>query len=634
MFTVFRAVCSGARRGTVPLLIWLSPSLVSFEDLKRQVLDRVDIVDLVSEHVTLKRSGSRWVGLCPFHEEKTPSFTVSPDRAAFKCFGCGKGGDAFSFVQFRENVDFTEAMRILADRAGVEFTGFRRESAGGPGRVDVAKVNTWAVRFFRDRLLDTELGRSARQYLERRGVSNETSERFGLGLACDGPQGLRRAASGAGIDEALLTAADLIRPSDRGDSYETFRNRLMFPIRDATNRVVGFGGRTLVDDRAKYINSRQTSLFDKGRGLYGVELARDAIQKRGRAVVVEGYMDCIAAHQAGFGEVVATLGTAMTEAQVDLLRRYSDEIILLFDSDKAGVAAAERAIQVALPRCVKVRLARTPEGTDPSDFLADHGVDEFSDGLNSAVDALEFKWIATRQRFHAGESESQQREAVLDFLRIVASAADAAAVDVIRRGQMVMQVAHLLQMGRRDVEQLMSRLRPKNRREQAQAEEGRGDHQSSKPPSGEQGAWTRWLEFVLNDSSLLASDGSMADVARIADPRDRRIGLIVCALWKERGAFRPVDVSVKCDAPEDAQRVTELAGRGAAREGFSGWFELAVQCIQSAIKNETTERRRDECVGVPEGKQPSNELLAAVGHGASEHRSFAPRRMTRNRNET
>ncbi|MCH8967155.1 MAG: DNA primase, partial [Planctomycetes bacterium] len=322
-----------------------------FELKKRQITDRLDILAVASQHVRLKRSGRRWVGLCPFHSEKTPSFTVTPDLGLFKCFGCGKGGDLFSFVQMRENVPFGEAFRMLADRAGVELVAGPTERSQGPGRVDVAKVNEWALRFFRANLTSAELGKNARDYLRGRGFSDEIVERFELGLATDGAPAIKDAAKRAGFDAPLLLGADLVREGDSGGAYETFRNRLIFPIRDATGRVVGFGGRTLVDDRAKYLNTRQTVLFDKGRGLYGIHQARTAVQERGRAVVVEGYTDCLAAHQAGFTETVATLGTAMTESQVDLLRRDSDAIILRFDSDDAGEAAADRAIHVALPRC-------------------------------------------------------------------------------------------------------------------------------------------------------------------------------------------------------------------------------------------------------------------------------------------
>ena len=236
----------------------------SFESKKREILDRVDIVDVVSEHVSLKRRGRSWVGLCPFHNEKTPSFTVSSERGTFKCFGCGKGGDVFSFVQTRENVAFMDAFRILADRAGVELIQASGTAASGPSRSDLASVNAWGTKFFRARLRHETIGASARHYLDGRGISAESAERFCIGLAANGLPDLRSAAEQAGIDVKMLIAADLIRKSEDGRTYETFRDRLIFPIRDATKRVVGFGGRTLVDDRAKYLNTRQTSL---GQGI-------------------------------------------------------------------------------------------------------------------------------------------------------------------------------------------------------------------------------------------------------------------------------------------------------------------------------------------------------------------------------
>ncbi|GAG39517.1 unnamed protein product, partial [marine sediment metagenome] len=246
-----------------------------FELKKGEILSRVDIVDVVSESVALKQRGKRWVGLCPFHSEKTPSFTVTPDLGLFKCFGCGKGGDVFSFIQYRENVPFIEAMQILADRVGVDLDrkGSGDPSSGGPTRADLARINDWAVGFFRRNLLASETGRSAREYLRGRNVADATAESLKLGLATDSGASLLEAATRAGVHRSLLLAADLVREGDRGRAYDTFRHRLMFPIRDATGRTVGFGGRTLGDDRAKYINTRQNGLFDKGRNLYGIDLA-------------------------------------------------------------------------------------------------------------------------------------------------------------------------------------------------------------------------------------------------------------------------------------------------------------------------------------------------------------------------
>ncbi len=605
-----------------------------FERAKREILDRVGIQELASEHVTLKRSGRRWVGLCPFHAEKTPSFTVSPERASFKCFGCGKGGDIFSFVQFRENVTFGEALRMLADRSGVDLGETRRRDQSEPGRTDIARVNEWAMRFFRSRLLDESAGQETRAYLRNRQISDESAERFSVGLATEGGESLSGAAARAGFDSAWLVAADLIRQGDRGDFYDTFRNRLMFPIRDATSRVVGFGGRTLADDRAKYLNTRQNILFDKGRGLYGIDLARDSIGKRGRAVVVEGYTDCLAAHQAGFTEVVATLGTALTEAQVDLLRRYCEQIILLFDSDQAGEAAAERAIHVAFPRCVRVRLARIPEGKDPSEFLDRNGPDEFSDLLNSAVDALEFKWLQTKERFQAHASIVKQREAVLDFMRVVAEAAQTTAVDAIQRGQMVIQVAHLLQMDRSEVGRLMFRVEPKRVGGPARFGDRQGEEQHSIPPDAEQAAWSHLLEVVLNEPRLLSAADLLPEISRIVDQRDRNIASVMRELAEQQGEFILADVSARCHEPAVVERLTELARRGAKRGNYEQTFRLAIERILRAVRDEELDRHKRGCletVGERHSPQPSPESHAAVSEGARQHRSYAPRRLIRSR---
>jgi DNA primase len=568
--------------------------LRDFELKKRQILDRVDILDLVSEHVSLKRSGRRWVGLCPFHTEKTPSFTVSPEYGSFKCFGCGKSGDSFSFVQFRENVTFAEAMGLLADRVGVELGSGHCDESAGPARTDLVKVTAWAARYFRAQLLDKAIGREAQEYLRGRHISDATAEQFGLGLAIQDVSGLSNAAARAGIDRAMLLATDLMRQGDSGRCYDTFRNRLMFPIADATGRVVGFGGRTLGDDRAKYLNTAQNALFDKGKSLYGLPAARQGIAERGRVIVVEGYMDCLAAHQAGFTETVAALGTALTETQVDVLRRHCDQMILLFDSDEAGEAAAERAIHVALPRCVTVRLAHVPGGEDPSDFLSHAGKEKFSDLLNRAVDALEFKWLRTQERFRGMGSDQRRRDAVLEMLRLVAEAADTRAVDTIQRGLLVNQVAHLLQMDRREVDDTMRRLRRK--RTYVSAPPGTGVVESPRrvPPDSEQAAWTHLLEVLLNEPALWSVLDEPLDANRIADAQDRRIATVVFELAGQTGEFSPTDVSARFQEPECVARVMELVERGARRGNYENTLRLALERIRSALRNEEVERSRQE----------------------------------------
>jgi DNA primase len=604
--------------------------LYDFELKKGEILNRVDIVDVVSEYVALKQRGRRWVGLCPFHSEKTPSFTVTPDLGLFKCFGCGKGGDVFSFIQYRENVPFIEAMQILADRAGVDLgrKGSGGPSSNSPTRADLARINDWAVGFFRGNLLAGETGRSAREYLRSREVADATAELLKLGLATDSGVSLLEAAGRAGIQRPLLVAADLVREGDRGRAYDTFRHRLMFPISDATGRTVGFGGRTLGDDRAKYVNTRQNGLFDKGRNLYGIDLARKAVNSKRRAVVVEGYTDCLAAHQAGFTETVATLGTALTDSQVDLLRRYCDEIILLFDSDEAGEAAADRAIRVALPRCVKVRLAHIPVGKDPSDYIAQAGPEGFSDVLNSAIDALEFKWSQTRARFDADGSDAARREAVMDFLGIIGDAYGTRAVDAIQRGLLLNQVAHLLRLERRELDQLMVRIQKRSTPRGLQASGSGEGARRSAPADEEQAAWTRVLEVLLNEPGVLDSPASLPDLCRIADGRDQRIARNVVQLAQQDGEFRFADLLARCSDPEDAPRIEELGRRGAVRGNYQSRFHEAVKLIRRASDNLEIERSRQRFARAESKLKPfeeSRDQFKDFVEGVQEHRHFVPR---------
>jgi DNA primase len=602
-----------------------------FERTKRAILDRVDISSLVSEHVSLKRRGRRLVGLCPFHSEKTPSFTVSPELGLFKCFGCGKGGDIFTFVQARENVSFPEAAQILADRAGVELQQAGRRDDRGPSRQDVAKVNAWAERYFRKNLEHPTVGKPIRAYVADRGFSDETAERFGLGLACDAAPVLADTAKRAGIGMDLLIAADLVRTSEQGQLYDTFRDRLMFPIRDVTRRVIGFGGRTLVGADAKYLNTRQNALFDKGRSLYGLDLARDAIVQRGRAVVVEGYTDCIAAQQAGFTETVATLGTALTEAHVDVLRRYTDLVVLLFDSDDAGEAAADRAIRVALPRCIQCRLARLPEAKDPSEFLAQAGPDAFSDVLKRAVDALEFKWSQARERFAADSSDARRREALLDFLRLVAEAVNTQAIDAIQRGLVVNQVAHLVRMDRAEVDRMIARLQ----RRKVEPGAARGPSRAPRPhdaPDREQAAWVNLLEVAMAEPAVVSAASELPDPGRVVDPVNRRIAMVVMELARSKHGFALADVLARISDVPQTERITELSHRGLLRGNYDVRLTSALADIERARRSDESENDRRALMEAPtadEASGPDRDRLVRFADGRRENRGFSPPRLVR-----
>jgi DNA primase len=319
-------------------------------DTTDEIKQRLDIVDVIGQTVQLKRAGKGFKGLCPFHGEKTPSFWVTPERGTWHCFGCGEGGDIFSFVQKRDNLSFPEALRFLGERAGVVIEEARRPdpSVKQERERHYAILDSMAL-YYRGALAG-EAGAQARAYIESRGLNQQTVERFALGYADAPGRGLERHLTRAGysIDECVAAGA-LGRSEDGSRVFDRFRDRIVFPIRDVDGRVIGFGGRAMrADQQPKYLNSPQTEVFDKGSQLYALDAARDTIRKQGAAIVVEGYMDVLMAHQAGFSNVVATLGTAITERHVQALRRQSArEIVLCLDSDAAGLRAALRGSGVA-----------------------------------------------------------------------------------------------------------------------------------------------------------------------------------------------------------------------------------------------------------------------------------------------
>lgn len=598
-------------------------SLRNFDSDKQRILDRVSLVDVVAQHVALRRVGRRMVGLCPFHSEKSPSFSVNPDLGLFKCFGCGKGGDLFTFVQLRENIPFVDALQMLADKAGVELRRSAPAAPGEIGRADIARANEWAGDFFSRALADSPPD-GAKKYLTDRNTVSDTVRQFGLGLALGNDGALRSAAGQAGLSAALLKEADFIREDEQGRAYDTFRNRLMFPIRDATGRTIGFGGRTLVDDRAKYLNTRQTALFDKSRVLFGLDLAREAIVSKKRAILVEGYFDCIAAHQGGFPETVATLGTALTEFHVDLLRRYTEDVVILFDSDRAGEAAAERAISVAMPRCLQVRLARIPDGKDPSDFFQSGTAEAFSDMLNRAVGALEFKWSATLARFQGNVSDAAKREAIQDFLQVVAAACDGGAVDVIQRGLMVNQVAHVLRMGRAEIDRLLAGIRGRVRSAAPMGTISSRVSGPERPVEAEQAAWEMLLEAALAEPAAIVS-ADWPEVTRISDPLNLRIATICLELSGTLGEFSLSDVLVRLEGDDLTRRASELTERGLARGHVEATMAAALEKLRGAARTRELDKSKERLQhGAADDERAD---LANIHRGMVERRGFAPRRF-------
>src|SRR5881409_3723758 len=367
----------------------------------------VDIVDVVNRFVNLKKAGQNWKGLCPFHTEKTPSFMVNEKKGIFHCFGCGVGGDTFGFLMRQDKLSFPEAVRALAKQAGVALPE-ERGSAGERGREELLRTMELAWRFYVDKLWKPE-GEQARQYLAQRGIDPEVARRFGLGLAPEGWEGLQSFMRSEKVTDDALVAAGLAIPREGGTGvYDRFRGRLLFAIRDLQGRVVAFGGRAFGDEQPKYLNSPETPLYTKGNLLYAADLARPAIQAKNRALLVEGYVDCLMAHQHGFTETVAALGTAFTPAQLGLLKRYCDEAVLFFDADAAGRKAAERAEELLEPTgssmawavnrtgaiessaALRLRVALLPAGHDPDTFLRERGAAAFEERIVAARSLLAY----------------------------------------------------------------------------------------------------------------------------------------------------------------------------------------------------------------------------------------------------
>ena len=366
-----------------------------FEEFVERVRAESDIVSLVSEYVPLKKKGKNFWGCCPFHHEKTPSFSVSADKGFFYCFGCQAGGDAFQFLMKIDNLAFMDAAAKLADKLRIplpEKEQTPQEAARERETRELYRINEMARDFYHNCLTKTGYGEEARRYLADRGLSADATAAFRLGFAPPGWDKLTAAFREKGIREELLVKAGLSSPRPAGDGYyDRFRNRIMFPISDARGRVVGFGGRVIDDSQPKYLNSPETALFNKRHILFALAQAAQAISDTGQAIVVEGYMDAITAHMAGVRHVVASLGTAFTPEQARLLAKQAREIVFAYDSDAAGQNATLRALETVRKLGITVRVASVPDGKDPDDFIRRHGGDAFRELLSQAPGLLDYQ---------------------------------------------------------------------------------------------------------------------------------------------------------------------------------------------------------------------------------------------------
>ena len=545
-----------------------------------------DIIDVIGEHLKLEKKGKEMVGLCPFHTDHKPSMYVNPAKQIFKCFACGAGGDVLKFVQMKENLTFPQAVERLAQRAGIRLEPVESRQAGsqthGLDASTLAKINAWALNHWSANLWDEQKGADARSYLKRRQISIESAKTWQLGLAVDAWDDLVARAVEKKAAAKSLIPAGLAVEKERGGCYDKFRNRLMFPIVDVTGRVIGFGGRTLGDDPAKYMNSPATALFDKSHSLYGLNMARQAITDSGTAIVAEGYTDVIMAHQFGMKNVVAALGTSFTTGHAAILKRYAKRIVLLFDSDIAGKSAANRALEVCLSEKVAVQLAFVPDGKDPCDYLLEAGAEGFARVIDAAEDVLEFKWKVLEQQLEAGENLSDRTEAIRQFLQIAAVAFESRKMDSVSRTVVIGRLSELLKSPLSRIEEEIEKIQ-KQRRRAARKDQ---PEQTQMEPQETQSLLLKQsrqeiLEVLLHEPGLY---DLVANRIRLSDFQSdaalREIAEVLLECLKQGIEPEPARLYGQIESAETARLLGQLEAVGSQKGDLQTLLEKSVEVLE------------------------------------------------------
>jgi DNA primase len=564
-----------------------------------------DIVDVVGEHVSLKRKGREMVGLCPFHEDHKPSMNVSTTKQIFKCFACGAGGDVLKFIQMREGLTFSQAVERLAERAGIQVKPVRRLAPRTEGQPEIdpnrlGKLNAWAMKFFQQCLSDPEKGKVARDYLAQRRISPESISKWRLGAAPNAVDGMVKAAAASKVPLDLLQQGGLAS----GTNQDKFCSRLMFPITDVTGRVIGFGGRTLNDAGAKYINSPTTPLFDKSNTLYGLEQARHEIVATGTAVIVEGYTDVIMAHQYGCTNVVATLGTSLTSGHGRILRRYAEQVILVFDSDTAGREAANRGLDVCLSQHLDIKLAFVPEGKDPCEYLLTAGKEGFDNVLSQATDVLQYKWNQLETAFKADGSLANKRAALNEFLQAVATGLAAENLPMLESGLLLNKVAKIIGLDPRevnaDVNKRMERLSKSKQRQDATTQAvdwGQGLHAV---------AQREILEVLLNEPGLFHSIGREITEDLFDVPILREIAAVLFDILRSEEDFALRAVLARTESVQLGDCIIELQEVG---EGKGNYRSRLIDAL------DTLNRYGDRSGTVRTDRTRNGSSFSGVGEG-------------------
>ncbi len=522
------------------------------DELIEEVRSRNDIVDVIGGYVRLKKKGSTYFGLCPFHNEKTGSFSVSPNKQMYYCFGCGAGGNVFTFLMQYENFTFGEAMQSLADRVGIELpqqemTSAQRREADR--RTRLLEINKEAAKYFYT-LLRSPRGQKAYQYFKKRELSDETMQKFGLGYSDQYSDDLYRYLRKKGYDDDILKDSGLITIDEVRGGHDKFWNRAMFPIMDVHNRVIGFGGRVMGDGEPKYLNSPETRIFDKSRNLYGLNIARTT--RKSQLLLCEGYMDVIALHQAGFDNAVASLGTALTSGHANLLKRYTKEVYLTYDSDGAGVKAALRAIPILKEVGIVTKVINMRPYKDPDEFIKALGAEEYQKRIDQAENSFLFEIRIMQENYDMNDPESKTA-----FYNEIAQKLLGFSEE-LERNNYIEAVAEKYQIGFDNLRKLVNNLAVKGGIVREHTPLKSGINENKKKEDGMKQSQKLLLTWLIEDTRLFGAIKGLITAEDFTEELYHRVATELFAQFEADGSVNPAQIISRFPEADEQKEIAGL----------------------------------------------------------------------------
>lgn len=522
------------------------------DDLIEEVRSKNDIVDVIGGYVRLQKKGSTYFGLCPFHNEKTGSFSVSPHKQMFYCFGCGAGGNVFTFLMKYENFTFTEAMQTLADRVGVDLPQQEMTAAAkreADKKTTLLEINKQAARYFYS-LLRSERGQKAYGYFRNRELTDETMKKFGLGYSDQYSDDLYRYLKNLGYDDNILKESGLVTIDEARGGHDKFWNRAMFPIMDVHNRVIGFGGRVMGDGEPKYLNSPETRIFDKSRNLYGLNIARST--RKNQLLLCEGYMDVIALHQAGFDNAVASLGTALTSGHASLLKRYTREVYLTYDSDGAGTKAALRAIPILKEVGIITKVINMQPYKDPDEFIKAMGAQAYQERIDQAENSFMFEIRIMQSDYDMNDPESKTA-----FYNEIAKKL-LAFEEELERNNYIQAVAEKYMIAFEDLRRLVNNLAIKGGIVKTPAKLKSGINDNKKKEDGMKQSQKLLLTWLIEDTRLFGKIQGLITPEDFTSELYKKVALMLFEQYEKEHEVNPAKIISAFSQEEDQREIAEL----------------------------------------------------------------------------